>query len=88
MITLAKLKVFRSYKGDGDMFARSSRKKDRETMNEADWNMIDILLQDATVLNRKLGSESRTEQAWRRLRENCENEVVVEEILRIAESGI
>lgn len=86
MITLKKLQIFTSYKGDGDMFARSGRVSAHESMNEDDWILIETLIQDATVINRHLGSEERTQQATTRLQENCENEEVIREIRRLAET--
>ena len=86
MITLQKLDIFVHYKGDGDMFARSTRHKDLIT--DAEWDLIDTLLQDATVINRKLGSKERTAQASQRLKKHCENEGVIAEIKRLAETNL
>ena len=85
VITEAKLKLYKLYKGDGDMFARTGRKHEKEFMPDSDWHLIDLLLQDATVLSRQLGSENRNAEANRRLVENCENPKVVDSILRLAE---
>lgn len=85
LITLSKLQVYVSYDGDGDRFARSGRPNEREILSDEDWLLIDLLIQDATVINRNLGSENRTDQATRRLRENTDGEDVVEEIKRLAE---
>lgn len=84
MITASKLKIFERYKGDGDMFSRAGSSREREVVTDDDWQLIDLLLQDATVINRKLGSENRTAEAVRRLRESCETEDVIREIRRLA----
>lgn len=88
MITLVKLRIYASYDGDGDMFARAGRKKERLLLRDSDWYLIDILLQDATVIDRHLGSEQRTAQAWQRLQDNCENADVINETRRLAAKGL
>jgi hypothetical protein len=86
MITLSHLQIYLSYKGDGDMFARSRRTKERELISDDEWSLIDTLIQDATVINRHLGSEQRTGEATRRLEENCENEEVIRRIRELADT--
>ena len=83
MITLSKLKIFKSYKGDVDMFARSGQKY-RDQITDVDWYLIDRLIQDAMVINRRLGSEERTREAIKNLQDNCEDQEVVDEIMRLA----
>ena len=56
MITLPKLKIFESFKGDIDMFGRSGQKYQRQITDD-EWYLIDRLIQDAIVINRQLGSE-------------------------------
>jgi hypothetical protein len=53
-------------------------------MSDEEWWLIETMLQDATVIVRKLGSEARTAQAVKRLQENCENQEVIDEIKRLA----
>ncbi len=81
-----KLQIYISYKGDGDMFSRSRRAKERELISDDDWTLIDLLVQDATVTTRRLGSEKRTAEATKRLEENCESEEVIARIKRLAET--
>lgn len=85
MITEDKLKVYASYKGELDMWLRTGKEREKSFMDSSDWHLIDLLLQDATVLNRNLGSPKRAEEARNRLRENTENEDLVVEIRRLAE---
>ena len=85
MITLGKLKIFSRYKGDGDLFGMAGSSAERKSLTDAEWYLIDTLLQDAVVINRNLGSEARTASAWKRLRENSEDDSVVTEIRRLAE---
>jgi len=84
MITLNKLKIFARYRGDVDMFGRAGRQKDKQLFDDREWYLINTLIGDAAVIKRRLGSEQRTEEAARRLRENCESEKVIDEIMRIA----
>ena len=74
MITLRKLKIFASFKGDVDMFGRAGRTKEKEIMDDGDWHLIDLLIQDATVIDRQLDSEQRTMQATQRINDNCEDD--------------
>jgi hypothetical protein len=84
MLTLAKLKIFARIKGDIDMFSRAGRAKEKETIDDEEWRLIDTLIQDATVIDRQLGSEERTTQATRRIIDNCENNDVVAKIHSLA----
>jgi hypothetical protein len=54
-------------------------------MDTKGWYLLDTLIQDATVIKRALGSEERILQATERLKNNCENHEVMEEIERLAE---
>jgi hypothetical protein len=85
VITLDKLKIFSRYKGDVDQFGRAGRTSEKQVLTNDEWGLIDMLLQDAVVINRNLGSEARTASAWRRLHENSEDDAVVTEIRRLAE---
>jgi hypothetical protein len=59
--------IFARYHGDIDMFGRAAGRKDKETINDDDWYLIDTLLQDAIVIDRKLGSGRRTLEAIQRI---------------------
>ena len=85
MITPDKLKIYARYKGDVDMFARSGRSNEKTLMLDADFDLIQVLLQDANVLDRNLGSPQRTAEAMNRLRSNCSSEEVVAKIRKLAE---
>ena len=85
MITLNKLTVYQSYRGDSDLFARAAQASEREVLKEADWNLIDILLQDAVVLMRQLGSDRRHAEAEKRLSESTESDEVIAKIRQLAE---
>jgi hypothetical protein len=84
MITLTKLKLYKSYRGDVDLFGRASSPDDRKILNDADFYLIESLLQHATVIDRKLGSETRADEAKKRLHESCEDGEVIKEIHKLA----
>lgn len=86
MITREKLRIFVEYNGDPDMFARVATVEECQRMNDHDWQLLEILLQDAIVLSRHLGSEHRNNQARHRLKDSCDGPEVVKEIMKIAES--
>ena len=88
MIDLKKLEIFRRYKHDLDLFDRAASPSERRLINRAEWLLIDTLLQDATVMMRKLGSDQRTAEAERRLWENTQDENVIAEIRRLARKKI
>jgi len=85
MITSEKVKIFASWKGDGDMFARSGSRSDKEVINDAEWSLIERMLEDQVVIKRNLGSAERVANAKERFRRHCENEEVIEHIGKLAE---
>lgn len=87
MITLEKLKIFARYDGDVDMFGRAGRTGERELFPDSERHLVDRLIEDATVLDRNLGSEQRNAEALKRLQDNCEDEKVIDEIRRLARKG-
>ena len=86
MITLAKLKIYRSHYGDVDFFARSGRRSEGELLSDEEWFLIDRLILDAMVVNKHLNTEQQIDEATVRLKENSENKNVEKEIRRLAES--
>ncbi len=81
MITLHKLSIYSLYSGDLDLFTRSGRESEKRTISDKDWYLIDILIQDANVIVRGLGSEQRLAEATERLAQNSESGEVVKEIM-------
>jgi hypothetical protein len=85
MITLDKPSIFARFKGDADMFGRAGRAREKELISDGEWYLIDTLFQDATVIDRNIGSERRILQAKQRILENCEDDQVVAKIHLLAE---
>src|SRR5215213_4037083 len=84
MITAEKLQIFNRYKGDIDSFGRSGRQSEKQLLSDDEWYLVDTMIQDATVINRRLGSEQRAAQASERIRANCESQEVVDRIMLLA----
>ena len=61
------------------MFGRSGQKYQRQITDD-EWYLIDRLIQDAIVINRQLGSE----EAVKNLQDNCKDQEVMDEIMRLA----
>ena len=59
MITPDKLEIYARYKGDVDLFGRSGRSNEKALLQEDAFDLIQVLLQDANVLDRNLGSPQR-----------------------------
>ncbi|GAB4038917.1 hypothetical protein [Spirosoma jeollabukense] len=57
MLTLKKIEIYQYYNGDIDAWARSGSKKDKATMANSDWIIIDSLLQDLLLMESGLTSE-------------------------------
>jgi hypothetical protein len=66
------------------MISRSEQGKHAEHITDDETYLIDRLIQDATVINRRLGSEERTKEAIKNLQDNCEDQEVIDEIMRLA----
>ncbi|PQJ78761.1 hypothetical protein [Polaribacter porphyrae] len=56
MITKDKLKIYKKYKGDIDVWARLNIKKEHEAIDDNDWIIIDDLIQNIKMINQGLTS--------------------------------
>lgn len=57
MITKDKLDIFKKYHGDGDMFIRDANKETKNMIDYNDWSIIDSLIQDIRLVDKKLVSQ-------------------------------
>jgi len=57
MLTLEKLKIYKSFRGDIDSFGRSLNRKTKEKITESEFNLIDELVQEAIVIRNNLASD-------------------------------
>ena len=68
MITPDKLEIYARYKGDVDMFVGRDVRMRKLSCGTPIFDLIQVLLQDANVLDRTLGSPQRNAEAMSRLR--------------------
>ena len=83
MLTEEKLKIYKRYHGDIDSWARSGTKKEKSIIDDNDWYTIDGLLQDLYLINKGVASEGFASSLSNRLKENCINNEVIEEIRKL-----
>ena len=56
MITIEKLKIYRRYKGDADVFVRSGRTSEKELINDTEWSIITNSEQNIELITKGLTS--------------------------------
>ena len=74
MITKEKLKIYLKYGGDGDAWARSNFADKHAKINDNDWALIDNLIQDLTLIENKVASETYIADIEIRINEICDGE--------------
>ncbi len=83
MITSAHINIYKFYR-DGDYFVRMSSEEEKRIMTYKDWSMIDGFVQDLSLLKRGKASESFKEKLFHKLKENCENQEVINQLIELA----
>nr|WP_319401800.1 hypothetical protein [uncultured Carboxylicivirga sp.] len=76
MITEQKIKIFRKYHGDIDGFSRGGRKYEKDLFENADWLLIDNVLQDLELIKKGLCSTDYRNRLEKILNENFENKAI------------
>ena len=84
MITQEKIKIYSSFQGDVDEWARIGSKKEKAIMNDGDWSLIDSLVQDMLLVKKGLASKEFSETLQRRLVENCDNPETINQLRKVA----
>ena len=56
-ITTEKLKIFQKYNGDGDLFLRTGREKEKQLFCYNEWHLIDYYPQNLTMIKIDLVAE-------------------------------
>jgi len=74
MITIDKIKIFDSYRGDIDGLARVGRDSEKKLFDNNDWSLIDSFYQDIELINRRLAAQTYIEQTIAKLKDNCNDE--------------
>jgi len=72
MLTLEKVKLYKSYSGDIDGWSRMGTKNAITGMTSEDWYLIEGFIQDLKLINGKLAADSFAEKFKLKLADNCE----------------
>lgn len=84
MLTQEKIKIYNSFQGDIDGWARMGSRKEKAIMNDGDWFLIDGLLQDIQLVKKGLASKEFSDTLQRRLIENCDNPETINQLRKVA----
>jgi hypothetical protein len=74
MITIEKIKIFNSYSGDIDGFARVGCDNEKKLFDNSDWSLIENLIQDIELINKKIVAQTYINQTLLKLKVNCDRE--------------
>ena len=77
MLTEDKIKIYKSFEGDGDQFLRSGSKRQLRKMEDGDWALIESLLQDILLVSRGLASTQFENRLKIQLVISCDNEKTI-----------
>lgn len=80
MITIDKINVYKRFNGDVDGWARIRTDKENSIMNDNDWFLIDSLIQDITLVNKCLASDSVMKSINERLKDYCDTDETIQAI--------
>ncbi len=80
MITAKKISLYKKYEGDVDGWARSGSKSGQIEMEDADWYLIENLLQDLKLVSKGLASNEYSEALQERLQSNCSDAEAIEKL--------
>ncbi len=83
MITKEKLDTYKRYDGDIDAWARKGSRKEHALMEDQDWYLIDGLIQDLGLIEKKMASESFCEIVNTKLTSVCDSEETIRSLKKI-----
>lgn len=84
MITRDKLRIYEKFGGDIDGFARGSKTKERESIEDQDWRIIDEILQSLVIVQSGLASADFEARARASLIDATEDEQVCERLFQLS----
>jgi len=87
MLTLEKLRVYESFNGDIDGWARTARPGNPADMTDEDWFLIDELRQALYQVAAGLASAHCQSQLEQRLLEATDGEAVRDRLIQLARRG-
>jgi hypothetical protein len=73
MLTLAKLKIYRQYDGDVNLYERLNWPLSKKEIENEDWVLISELLRDIYRINNRYTEESFKKDVEEKIKTNCEN---------------
>jgi hypothetical protein len=88
MVTLKKLKIYKSYNGDSDSWARLSSKKHLSAMEDSDWALIDSLMSTIIIVKRGYASDEIVKTMDTKLSQNCDSEETIVLLKKMADFNI
>ena len=77
MITISKLKLYQSFNGDIDFFSRVASEREKNSISDNEWFLIDSLISDIDLIKNELASESFKTRFQENLKKNFENELTI-----------
>jgi hypothetical protein len=82
MITLSKIRIYESFKGDIDAWTCASRDKNDESMNGDDFYEISQLLQKIHLLKNSLVSNAFADEITREIAAKSENQATIAKLMQ------
>ena len=77
-VTQEKLKIYKKYCGDIDNWAINGSKKEKISMEDDDWYLIDGFIQDFFLVKKGLTSFAFDENLNNKLKEKCDKEETIQ----------
>ena len=84
MITLEQIKIYKKYSADGDGFTRCATDDEKSIIDYKHWSLIADLVQDLILIRKHPVSESFKRSVDAKLKDNCINEEVLKELIKIS----
>ncbi len=78
MITLEKLKIYKRYEGDGDMFVRAGRTSQKQLFADNDWGIITDCEQNIELIAKGMTSIEFRNNAIQDMRKNFDSNAFAE----------
>jgi len=84
MLTVAKVRVYRKYRGDMDGLARTKKLDDSSLITNEEWFLIDSLVQKFFLIKSGKASQAYAERISVEVHQCVESEEVIRELMEIA----
>lgn len=84
MITEEKLETFRKYSGNIESWDRFGKPKDKQILTYKEWTLIDELIQNIKLIEKKLASESFELLTYEKLKASCDSIKTQHELIELA----